>query len=123
MKPKIQTKDNKSFMILEVSKLLDKQTFDKFGDFRKELFEHIKFYREHFVKYTLKKHGVIYNDSMSKREIRELFNQYFVGIIKDEKSNIDKIYKEGNLIGYWNRNYEYTFTGGRMKVRIEFKVF
>lgn len=102
---------------------MDKAMFSNFNEMRKEAYEHIKEYREYFVKIVLKKHGVIYTDKMSKRQIRELFDEKIVGIIKDEKNNYDKIYKEGNLIGYWNRNIELTFRKGRLLCRIEYRIF
>jgi hypothetical protein len=91
---------------------------------RKEAYEFIKVYREQFVKIVLAKHDVRYDSTMSKRQIQELFEQNIVGIIKDEEKNYDKIYKEGNLIGYWNRNIELFFSKkGRLMCRIQFKVY
>lgn len=124
-KPKIVKSQDKSLgvIILDLSTLMDKAMFSNFNEMRKEAYEHIKEYREYFVKIVLKKHGVVYTNKMSKRQIRELFDEKIVGIIKDEKNNYDKIYKEGNLIGYWNRNIELTFRKGRLLCRIEYRIF
>lgn len=124
-KPKIVKSQDKSLgvIILDLSTLMDKAIFSNFNEMRKEAYEYIKEYREYFVKIVLKKHGVVYTNKMSKRQIRELFDEKIVGIIKDEKNNYDKIYKEGNLIGYWNRNIELTFRKGRLLCRIEYRIF
>jgi hypothetical protein len=60
---------------------------------------------------------------MSKRQIRELFEEKIVGIVKDERRNYDMIYKEGNLIGYWNRNIELFFRKGKLLCRIKYRIF
>jgi GTPase involved in cell partitioning and DNA repair len=110
--------------VLDVSQVLAKQKFGAFKDLRKEAYQYIKSYREQFVKLVLNKHGVKYDESMSKRQIHELFQENIIGIIKDDKKNYDKIYKEGNLIAYWNRDIELFFDKrGHLMCRVQYKVY
>jgi hypothetical protein len=103
---------------------MKEQTFSTFNELRKEAYEHLKEYREQFVKIVLNKHGIKYDDKMSKREIRELFEANIVGIVKHEDRNLDMIYKEGNLIGYWNRNIELRFNKkGRLICKIQYRIY
>jgi hypothetical protein len=97
--------------------------FNNFNDIRKEANMYIKEYREQFVKVVLNKHGINYNDKMSKREIREVFEEKIIGIVKDDDRNYDMIYKEGNLIGYWNREIDLFFRKGRLLCKIQYRIF
>jgi hypothetical protein len=98
-------------------------TFDSFKSIRKEAYIYIKEYREHFIKIVLNKHKVPYNENLSRREVAELFDKHIVGIVKDEKRNYDMIYKEGNLIGYWNRDIELFFHKGHLMCKIYYRIF
>lgn len=102
---------------------MDKIHFDSFNELRKESYIYIKEYREQFVKIVLNKHGVKYNENLTKREKAELFDKHIVGIVKDNKRNLDMIYKEGNLIGYWNKEIELSFRRGRLFCRIEYRIY
>lgn len=97
--------------------------FDGFNELRKETYGVLKEYRENFVKIVLNKHGVKYNESMSKRQIREVFDKHIVGIVKDDKRNLDMIYKEGNLIGTWSREVDLFFRKGKLMCKVEYRIF
>jgi hypothetical protein len=43
--------------------------------------------------------------------------------VKDDKRSLDMIYKEGNLIGWWNREIDLFFRKGRLMCRIDYKIF
>jgi hypothetical protein len=120
---KIKKNSTDSVILLDLGVLLDTQSFDSFKDIRKEAYTHIKEYREQFVKVVLTKHDIPYSLEMTKRERHALFEKHIVGIIHDEKSNYDKIYKEGNLIGYWNKDIKLRFVKGRLLARIQYKMF
>lgn len=120
-----QTKTEKKvgYIILDISKILNKQTFSSMNDVRKEVFSVVKDYREEFVKMVLKKNGVRFTDKMTARQKRELLDSKFIGIIRDERNNVDRIYREGNVIAYWSRDFQFTFKNGRFLVVIEYKIF
>lgn len=120
----VKTADkNKGLVVLDLGTLLDKMNFENFSELKKEAYKLVKDYREYFVKIVLNQRKIPYEINMSKKEKMELFEKHIVGIIKDEKRNYDKIYMEGNLIAYWNRNYELTFKNGRLLCKINFKVY
>jgi hypothetical protein len=97
--------------------------FDTFNDLRKESYSFVKEYREHFVRIVLNKHKVPYNENLSKREKAELFDKMIIGIVNDKERNLDMIYKEGNLIGYWNKDFDIFFRKGRLFCRIEYRIY
>jgi hypothetical protein len=53
----------------------------------------------------------------------DLFDKFIVGIVKDNNRGLDMIYKEGNLIGWWNRDIDLFFRKGRLMCRIDYKIF
>ena len=102
---------------------MDKEHFDSFNELRKESYIFLKEYRENFVKIVLNKHGVKYHEGLSRREKADLFDKFIVGIVKDSNRGLDMIYKEGNLIGWWNRDIDLFFRKGRLMCRIDYKIF
>jgi hypothetical protein len=80
-------------------------------------------HREQFIRTVLKHYGIKINDKMSKREVQETFKANVIGIVKDEEKNLDKIYKEGNLIAYWNNQPELEFKRGKLLCNIHFKIY
>lgn len=92
-------------------------------DLRKEAFEVIKEYREDFVDIVLRKNGIRFNDKMTARQKREILEKKLIGIVRDDRNDTDKIYREGNLIAYWSRDYKFKFKNGRLLTTIEYKIF
>jgi|GraSoiStandDraft_45_1057281.scaffolds.fasta_scaffold73044_2 hypothetical protein len=99
---------------------MEKQTFDSFNDLRKESYVIIKDYRESFIKVILQKNGIIYSDDTHKRDFNALMENHKAEIIKNEKLNHDEVYINGELVAYWNRNYELLFRGGNLVCKILF---
>jgi hypothetical protein len=111
-------------IVLDLSKTkLKKRKFKTFSDLRKDSYGILRDYREKFVKTVLEYHGITLDDNMSRREKQELLQKNLIGIIKDDKSNRDKIYKEGNLIAYWNNQPELEFKKGKLLCTCSFKIY
>lgn len=120
---KTETDKKIGYIVLDISKILNKMTFSNMTDLKKEIFSVLKDYREEFVDMVLRKNGVVFTSKMTARQKKELLDSKFIGIIRDERNNVDRIYREGNVIAYWSRDFQYTFKNGRLLVTIEYKVF
>lgn len=111
-------------VVIDLSKTkLSKKKFKTFADLRKNSYTILKGYREDFVKTVLEFYGIKLDPNMSRREQQEMLQENLIGIVKDEKSNLDKIYREGNLIAYWNNQPELEFRRGKLLCTCYFKVY
>ena len=122
-KEKAQVQKGRTMILLDLTKELDGESFSSFKKMRIEANKVITGHRENFIEVVLRRKGVPYKASMTKREKAGLFERCIIGVVKDNDKNYDRVYVEGSMVAYWSNDYKIEFKGGRMICKLYFKMF